>query len=507
MVEDRLRKLRERLAEVYDLRYAGALLWWDQSTYLPSGGESARGRQVATVDRLAHEKFTDGSLGELLEALRPYEEELGYDSDAAALVRVTRREYERATRLPADFVAELSGHVSASSAVWRRARPADDFEMVRPYLEKTLDLSRRYAGFFPEKAHVADPLIQWPDPGMDATSVRAVFSELREHLVPLVAEISEQPPADDSCLRGAFSDAKELAFAEEVVERFGYDFSRGRHDLTTHPFMTKLSLDDVRITTRVRRNDLRNPLFSTLHEAGHAIYEQGIDREFEGTPLGEGVSAGIHESQSRLWENIVGRSRETWEFFYPRLQAIFPGELGSVTLDEFYRAINKVERSLIRTESDEVTYNLHVILRFDLELDLLESNLEVRDLPQAWRERMASDLGVTPDDNRDGVLQDAHWFDGAIGGMFQGYTLGNIMSAQFYKAALEARPGIPDEARSGEFGALRSWLTENVYRFGSKYPAVELLERATGSPLDVKPLVDYLRSKYGALYETSGWRS
>ena len=500
-MDDKIKKLKEKLGEVYDLRNAAALLWWDQTTYMPPEGAAARGRQLSTLEKLAHEKFTDPAVGELLEDLRAYEEDLSYDSDEAALIRVTRRDYEREIRKPPEFVAEFSAHSSAAYNAWRKARPENDFAAMRPYLEKTLDLSRRFANFFPGYEHVADPLIAESDYGMTASSVRAVFSELREHLVPLVQQITSRPPVDDSCLLGPFGVAEQLAFSEEVVRRFGYVFRRGRQDLTAHPFMTKFSWGDVRITTRVKDNDLRDPLFSTLHEAGHGLYEQGIARELEDTPLGEGRYAGLHESQSRLWENIIGRSRPTWRYFYPRLREAFPERLGDVSLEEFYRAINKVERSLIRTDADEATYDLHVIMRFDFELDLLEGNLEVRDLPEAWRARMKSDLGVAPPDDKDGVLQDAHWYDGTVGGMFQGYTLGNIMAAQFYEAALGEHPDISEEIEGGEFGTLHGWLRQNIYRHGGKYTTNEVLEKATGSTLSVEPYVAYLRSKFGEIYD------
>ncbi|CAA9415921.1 MAG: Thermostable carboxypeptidase 1 [uncultured Rubrobacteraceae bacterium] len=499
-MEERLGRLGERLAEVSDLRGAAMVLYWDQATYMPVGGAAARGRQLGVLRRLAHEKFTDPAVGELLEGLRTYEEGLPRDSDEAALIRVTRREYEREARMPAGFVEEMSNHASASYAAWKEARPADDFEAMRPYLEKTLRLSRRYSAFFEGHEHVADPLIDGSDPGMTAASVGAVFSELRGRLVPLMTEVCDSPPADDSCLRGEFGDAEELAFAAEVARRLGYDFRRGRQDLTAHPFAAKLATGDVRITTRIKEDDVRNPLFSTLHEAGHGMYEQGVADRLGGTPLSRGASMGLHESQSRLWENLVGRSRPFWEFFYPKLQKVFPARLGSVGGEEFYRAINKVERSPIRTDADEVTYNLHVILRFDFELEMLEGKLEVRDLPEAWRERMREDLGLTPPDDRAGVLQDAHWFNGAVGGRFQGYTLGNIMSAQFYGAALEAHPEIPSEIRTGEFGTLHGWLSRNIYRHGKKFTAAEILQNATGSRIDVGPYMDYLRSKYGELY-------
>ena len=495
-MKDQLTKLKARLVEVNDLRSAGAILSWDQSTYMPPGGAAARGRQLATLGRLAHEKATDPAIGQLLDELRTYEGNLPYDSDDAALIRVARREYERAAKVPADFMGQLYAHVAESYDVWTRARPANDFALARPYLEKTLDYSRRLADFFPGYEHIADPLIDVSDYGMKASTVRTVFADLRRQLVPLVEAITAQPPADDSCLHQLYPEDKQLAFGLGIIKRFGYDFERGRQDKTHHPFMTTFSLGDVRITTRVKENDLSEALFSTLHEAGHAMYEQGICMDYEGTPLATGTSAGVHESQSRLWENLVGRSRGFWQHFYPELQAAFPDQLGGVSLDTFYRAVNKVQRSLIRTDADEVTYCLHVIIRFDLELDLLEGKLAVKDLPEAWRARYTSDLGVTPPDDKDGVLQDVHWYAGLIGGAFQGYALGNIMNAQFYEAALKAHPSIPAEIARGEFGTLHGWLKQNICQHGSKFTANELLERVTGGPLDVGPYIRYLRAKY-----------
>ncbi|HEY6572644.1 MAG TPA: carboxypeptidase M32, partial [Candidatus Eisenbacteria bacterium] len=294
--------------------------------------------------------------------------------------------------------------------------------------------------------------------------------------------------------------AAQLAFGAEVIRRFGYDFQRGRQDLTHHPFETTFSSGDVRITTRVSENDLSDALFSTLHEAGHALYEQGVDPTFEGTPLAHGTSAGVHESQSRLWENLVGRSRGFWDHFYPRIQEAFPAQLGGVALDTFYRAVNRVDRSLIRVDADEVTYNLHVMLRFDLELDMLEGKLAVKDLARVWRERVEADLGCPVPDDRRGVLQDVHWYGGPIGGVFQGYTLGNILSAQFFDTAVRANPGIPDGIRRGEFAQLHGWLKENLYRHGAKFTAPELVKRVTGGDLSIEPYLDYLWRKYKPLY-------
>lgn len=496
----KLQELKTRLIEIDDINSAASLLNWDQATYMPPGGAIARGRQLATLRQIAHTKFTDSAVGELLEDLRSYEESLPYDSDEASLLRITRRNYDRSIRVPAGFMAKMSLHRAESYQAWAKARPANDFKAVQPYLEKTLELSREYANFFPGYEHIADPLIDGADYGMKAASVRSLFAQLREKLVPIVDAIARQPVTDDTCLKRNFPEAEQLAFSLKVIEQIGYDFKRGRQDKTLHPFMTNFSIDDVRITTRVKENDLNDGLFSTIHEMGHALYEQGVNREFEATPLAGGTSSGVHESQSRLWENLVGRSRNFWKFLYPQLQAAFPTQLNEVSLDTFYRAINKVERSLIRTDSDEVTYNLHVMIRFDLELALLEGKLAVRDLPEAWNERYRSDLGIVPPSDSDGVMQDVHWYTGAIGGMFQGYTLGNLMSAQFFAAALKANPEIPSEIENGKFSTLHDWLKANIYQHGRKYTAAELIERVTGSPLSIEPFISYIQHKFGEIY-------
>ena len=293
-------------------------------------------------------------------------------------------------------------------------------------------------------------------------------------------------------------------FGVDIVRRYGYDFERGRQDKTHHPFMIRFSAGDVRITTRFSKNNLIDGLFSTLHEAGHAMYEQGVALEYDATPLGHGASSGVHESQSRLWENVVGRSRPFWGYFYPRLQAVFPGQLGDVSEDAFYRAINLVRPSLIRVDADEVTYNLHVIIRFELELALLEGTLAIRDLPDAWQASYRDTLGVQAPDNRDGVLQDVHWYSGLIGGAFQGYTLGNIMGAAFWQAAQQANPDVMGDIAQGEFGKLHGWLADNLYRYGRKFTAEELVERVTGGPLSIDPYVAYLRGKFGEMYGING---
>ncbi|MBK8900482.1 MAG: carboxypeptidase M32 [Anaerolineaceae bacterium] len=499
-MEKKYQELKQRLLEINDLNSVNALLNWDQSTYMPPGGAAARGRQQATIGRIAHQKFTDPAIGQLLDTLEPWGETLPYDSEEASLLRVTRRNYDQFVKVPTELVAALSEHGAAAYQVWAQARPANDFAKIRPYLEKTLDYSRQIANCFPGYDHIADPLIDFSDQGMKAESVRAVFAELREQLVPLVQAITAQEPADDSCLHQSFPEDEQLAFGYQIAQDYGYDTNRGRQDKTHHPFMTKFSLGDVRITTRTKENDLSEALFSTLHETGHALYEQGIDLSLEGTPLAGGTSSGVHESQSRLWENLVGRSRGFWEHYYPKLQAAFPHQFGNVSLDTFYAAINKVQRSLIRTDADEVTYNLHVMIRFDLELAMLEGTLEVKDLPEAWHARYQSDLGIQAPSDVNGVLQDVHWYAGTVGGAFQGYTLGNIMSALFYNQALKAHPDIPNQIRQGQFGTLHTWLKENIYSPGSKFTANELIERVTGGPLTIDPYIAYLKQKFGELY-------
>jgi carboxypeptidase Taq len=495
-MEKKLSELKTRLAEVEDLLSAEAVLAWDQATYMPPGGAPARGRQTALLARLAHERRSDPALGRLLDELTPYGEGLPYDSDEAALIRVARREFEKAVRVPPALIAELNEHSAASYQTWTVARPANDFAAVRDNLARTLDLSRRMAECFPGYQHIADPLIDYADEGMKAESVRALFADLRAQMVPLLGDVLARGAADDSCLRQHYPEDDQRAFGERVVGQLGYDFQRGRQDKTHHPFMTKFSLGDVRITTRYRPDDLSDGLFSTIHEAGHAMYEQGIDPALEATPLANGTSAGVHESQSRLWENVVGRSRPFWQHYYPQLQAAFPAQLGQVSLDTFYAAVNKVQPSVIRTDADQMTYDLHVMIRFDLELALLEGTLAIDDLPEAWQARYLSDVGVCAAAECDGVLQDVHWFAGPIGGMFQGYTLGNIMSAAFYDAALRANPDIPQHIARGDFAPLHGWLRENIYRHGAKFTANEIIQRVTGGPLSIAPYVAYLRNKF-----------
>jgi len=495
-------ELLARTREIYDLNAIGALMSWDQSTYMPPKGGTLRGRQLALMEQLAHERRTDPALGRLLDDLQPYAESLAPDDDRAAILREVRRSYERAVRIPASFASAFAKHTSESFMVWIEARPANNFAAVQPYLQKTLDMSRQMSQFLGTSGHLADPLIDFADRGFTVAELRPLLATLSVALTSLVKQIGERPQVDNSVLHHFYPKASQLAYGEQVARAIGYDFQRGRQDETHHPFMTKFGYDDVRITTRVDEYDLGNALFGTLHEAGHALYELGIDPAYASTVLDSGTSSGVHESQSRLWENIVGRSAAFWQHAFPRLQTAFPEQLAGVSAEAFYHAVNRVAPSLIRTEADEVTYNLHVIIRFGLELELLEGKLAIADLPEAWHARYSEALGVRAPTDVDGVLQDVHWYGGPIGGSFQGYTLGNIMAAQFYAAALAAHPGIEAEIGRGEFSTLHSWLYENIYRHGAKYAPGDLLMRATGQPLTVKPYLEYLCAKFSGIYGT-----
>jgi carboxypeptidase Taq len=499
-MKEQLEQLKNLIREAQDLGFAESVLSWDQATYMPANGARARGRQMALLARLAHERATNPEIGRLLDELQPWADNLPFDDDDAAMVRAARRNYEREVKVPSEFISEFTQHSALSYQVWTEARPENNWAKVEPYLDKTLDYSRQLANFFPGYDHIADPLIDFADYGMKAVDVRQVFSALRSELVPLIQNISQRQQVDDSCLKQHFPKEDQLKFSEHIAREFGYDLQRGRLDLTHHPFCTTFSVDDVRITTRVNENDLGDCMFSVFHEAGHALYELGSNPAYESTSLHGGTSAGVHESQSRTWENIVGRSRGFWEHYYSELQALFTRQLRDVPLETFYRAINKVQPSLIRTDADEVTYNLHPMIRFELELELLEGKLAIADLPEVWRARYQEYLGVSALDDRDGAMQDVHWYAGPIGGSFQGYTLGNILSAQFYEKALAAHPAISTEIQQGKFDTLHSWLKENIYQYGSKYTAPELIERVTGGGLDVQPLMRYLREKYGEVY-------
>lgn len=493
---NKLQQLKAYVQEMNDLSSCLQLLEWDQMTYMPPKAAQARGQQIATLSRIIHQKKTDPAFGELLEDLSSLVKQLPTESDELALIREAKREYEQSIRVPSDFVASFSEHCAKKVQVWVEARAQDRFDRMIPYLEETLDMTRQYTNFFPEYEHIADPFLDQADPGIKISIVQPLFTQLKEKLIPFLQEIVARPKPDVTFLYLHYPKDQQMNFINRVLHKLGFDTSRARQDFSPHPFMMAFAHHDVRITTRVDEQNLLDALFSSIHETGHALYELGIDSKFEGTPVHRGVSSFIHESQSRLWENIVGRSKSFWRFFYPELQEQFPSQLGNVSLNQFYRAINRVEPSLIRTDADEVTYNLHVMIRFELELAMLEGNLSIHDLPTAWRDAYQFTLGISPKTDREGVLQDIHWYTSWLVGMFQSYTLGNILSSQIFQTAKQRINGLEEEIEQGNFLPLRSWLTESLYQHGSKYPSMELIKRVTGSTLTIDPYLHYLFHKF-----------
>jgi carboxypeptidase Taq len=495
-------ELKSRLSSIHDLHMARSILGWDQHTKMPPKGGEVRAEQLGTLDRFSHELFIDDEIGRLLEDLRGYEEEAGFDSIEASLIRTTRRDYEKAKRVPAELRAEMTRAGAIALPAWIEAREKSDFSIFLPYLTRNLELTHEYIACFDGMGYESayDVLLDDFDEGMTADVVRTVFDELKRELIPLIAQIQENADrVDDSSLHGDFPIEKQRAIALEVLERFGFDHESWRLDPTVHPFAMSAGTSDIRLTTRYDETDLGVSLFASIHEFGHGFYEAGVDPAMERTSLSSVTSMSLHESQSRMWENLVGRGLPMWRFFYPRLQATFPEQFGDVDLDEFYGAINKVQPSFIRVEADEATYNLHIILRFELEQEMLSGDLALADLPEAWNARMTEYLGIEVPNDSLGVLQDVHWSGGAIG-YFPTYALGNVVSVQLWDKIRGELPDLDSQFERGEFGELSGWLRENLHRHGRKYTSKEMLERIVGGSMDPAPYLRYLKEKLGEIY-------
>lgn len=497
---EKLEELKQLLGQVEDLHHASGVLGWDQQTYMPPRGAAARAEQLATLDKLAHESFTTDAIGNLLSALEADAAKLAFDSDEASLLRVTRRDYDKAKRVPPALIEEISRTTSLALESWSRARAESNFKMFQPDLEKIVELEIQLANCFGYTDRIYDALLDEYEPGMTTAQVAAVFAGLKQELLPLARAIAEKTGrVDDRCLRRAYDEKKQWDFGVAVIQRLGFDFERGRQDKSVHPFTTGFGLGDTRITTRVDKHFLPMALFGTIHETGHALYDMGYRAELERTPLAGGASLGVHESQSRLWENVVGRSRGFWKFFFPRLRQVFPRQLAGQSVDSFYRAINRVHPSFIRVEADEVTYSLHILLRFELENDLIERKLKVADVPEAWNAKMKEYLGIVPPNDAQGCLQDIHWSGGSIG-YFATYSLGSIFSVQLFDQALRDLPTLPKQIERGEFGELLKWLRTNLHQHGRKFTLDELARKITGEPLQTKSYMRYLKNKFGEIY-------
>jgi carboxypeptidase Taq len=493
-------ELIRRSREVALLSSCETLLGWDELTYLPRGGAEYRSQQMAYLAGLQHERSTDPRLGELLGILEGSPLVTDPLAPAAVNIREIRRSFDRLSRLPRALVEELARTATLSDQAWALAREAADFVPFLPWLERILDLKRQEAECLGYQSEAYDALLQEYEPEATGRALAHLFAMLQQELTPLVDALTAVPRQPNvTILKRAYGLARQRAFCERVARRVGFDFQRGRLDTAVHPFCSTIGPGDCRITTRYRRDDFGEAFFGTLHEVGHALYEQGFGPEHAGTPMGEANSVGVHESQSRLWENLVGRSRAFWIYFFPLAQRAFRGVLDDVNVDDFHFAVNHVAPSLNRIRADEVTYNLHILARFELERALVSGNLAPADLAAAWTETYRRYLGVVPANDAEGCLQDGHWASGMFG-YFPTYTLGNLFAAQIYAAAMRDL-GEPESAFAlGEFGDLLGWLRSRVHQHGSRYSAASLIAQATGSAPDVRPLVQGLRRKYSELY-------
>jgi carboxypeptidase Taq len=491
-----LAELKQRLGEIDDLMRTQNLLQWDMEVFMPERGQSSRAAQIETLEAIVHARQIDDRLGELVDELQPHADSLPSDSDDACLVRVARRDWEKLRKIPMELATEIARTQAETYQAWVKAREAANFEAFRPHLEKTLELQRRLIECFAPYDDPYDVLLDNFEEGMRTDEVRTIFARLQPEITALVAEHAADTD-EDAFLRGPFPIPRQEDLSRELVERFGGSWDAWRLDLTVHPFAAPFGLSDIRLTTRYAENDL-NSLFTAMHETGHGLYEYGVSSSLERTPLQEGASSALHESQSRLWENVVGRSLPFWRWFYPRVQEQFPDQLGDVPLERFHRSVNRARRGFIRVDADETSYGLHVILRFELEQELISGRLAVKDLPDAWNARFHELVGLEVPNDRVGVLQDSHWAGGGFG-YFPTYLLGSVLSLQIWEKAREAVPDVEEQIERGEFSELRSWLRDNLYSLGRKFTPAETIARVVGGPIDPEPYLAYLRGKLSAL--------
>jgi carboxypeptidase Taq len=495
MNTEKLNELKDIIYEIDDVSKAAAILGWDQETYMPKGGIEDRSNQLSTLNKIAHEKFTSKRVGELINELKEDGKDLDPDSDTARLLKVLDRNYTKSVKVPAELVAEMSKASSIGMQTWSEAKQKSDFKIFEPKLKRIVDLKKQYAQLFQPYASIYDPLLDDFEPGLKTADVTEIFSSLREQQVNLIKEISEKPEIDNSFITREFDENGQWDIAVEAISVFGYNWDCGRQDKSAHPFTTTFGINDVRITTKINKNYFPSCFFGSLHEAGHGMYEQGINKSLARTPLASGASLSIHESQSRLWENLVGRSKSFWIYMYPKFQSKFPNQLKDVSLEKFYKGINKVKPSLIRIEADEATYNLHVMLRFEIEQSLIEGKVDVKSLPEIWNCKMLEYLGVKPTKDSEGVLQDIHWSMGAIG-YFSTYALGNLVSAQLWECIEKDIKDIDKQISSGKFCELLSWLRKKIHDSGAKLDPQELVQKVTGSKINAEPYIRYLKNKF-----------
>ncbi len=494
-------QLIQRVKEVQLLESISEVLGWDERTHMPPGGSPHRAEQMAFLAKLMHQKLTSAAIGELLGCLEGSGLQQPPDSDRAVNLREIRRVYDRAVKMPPALVEEIARTTTRAQLVWQEARQANDFAAFQPYLEKIVKLKREEAQAVGYREVPYDALLDKYEPGATTGQITQLFTRLRQELVPLVAAITSSGKTPNrEILERDYPVEQQREFGQATAAALGFDFQAGRLDVTTHPFCSGLGPGDCRLTTRYNPRRFADGFFGILHETGHGLYEQGLDPAHFGTPCGMAASLGIHESQSRLWENQVGRSQPFWEHFFPKAQKIYPAALGNVKLDDFYFAINDVRKSFIRVEADEATYNLHILLRFELEQALISGDLQPADVPAAWEEKFHSFLDLTPPNFALGCLQDIHWSMGGLG-YFPTYTLGNLYAAQLMEKIRTDLGDLDADVRRGEFGRLKGWLNANIHGQGQRYRAQDLCQRLTGQPLSTQPFMTYLRQKFGPLYD------
>ncbi len=499
-MSDLMKELRAKLVELANIGGASAVLGWDQQVYMPHKGNLARGMQMSTLSGIAHERFTSKEMGNLINKLREDANYQKLDENDKAIVDIINHDYERATKLPQDFVIEVTQASSNAFVAWEEARAKSNFDEFKPHLEKMVDISRKMADLFGYDKSPYDALLEEYERGMTVEELNPLFADLKDQIVPFLESIQNSNVKTNSeIIHRHYPADKQWEFTIELLRTMGYDFDSGRQDKSTHPFTTSFHPNDVRVTTRIDENYLSDGVSSTIHEGGHALYEQGLPAEYYGTPICSADSLGIHESQSRLWENMVGRSTNFWRYYYHRLQKYFPDALKGISMKEFLLSFNHVEPGFIRVDADEVTYNLHILLRYEIERDAVEGKINVSDMKDLWNSKMKEYLGLTPKNDKEGILQDVHWSSPM--GYFPTYTLGNLYSAQLYHKVLEENPDMEKEFEQGNFSTLLRWLREKVHRHGSKYTPKELIKRATGEEPTADYFVNHIYDRYGEIYE------
>ncbi len=494
-------KLKEKVLEIEHISSAIGLLDWDTNVYMPPKSSAFRGQTLATLSALVHEKFLDKNFEKLLMVLKKDFDDNKLPEDQRVFVREIYRTFKKEKKLPSEFVKELSQAVSEGHHLWVEARKTNDFNLFAPQLSKIVDLKRQQARYIGYAASPYDVLLDDFEPGLTSEQASAIFYELKKFLVPFIQKIvGKNKNFDQSLLSGKFDPTKQKELMHIVAAKLGYDLEAGRIDETAHPFMSGMNPYDTRVTTHYLEDNFYFAFGSTVHEVGHALYEQGLLPEHFGTPLGTSVSLGIHESQSRLWENLVGKRLAFWKYFFPVVQEYFPEKYNKGNVDDFYQALNQVQPSLIRIKSDEVTYNMHIIIRFEIEKELIEGSIDVRDLPIIWNSKHKEYLNIDVPNDAQGVLQDVHWSSGLFG-YFPTYTLGNLYSAQFFQQAKKEIVNLDELFEKGQFLPLREWLRKAIHQHGKLYTAAELCQKVTGEALNSKYYTQYLEEKFGQLYK------